>query len=271
MSTSTPGEVQEAPEIFISLKLERSDDVRSPEDDGSSSLSDLEDRTAADHQNKSSQLSDNGEEGDTEAETERLEETPRKARKRKMVHLSSSNESTEAVAPGSSKSKKHDQSGPAKLDGRQNGKDRSIEASGKLATQSGPQLKTMAGKKRKRASSKLEVPDLTAESLQRVSDHLANHVEAGGEERSILPTATVRSNKTGQNVAEDDDLSVDDGVETPADDSPRRPLPAGEDAEMDGNESNENADMEDQREIEADASARTEEECKFSMPRPDVR
>lgn len=60
------------------------------QDDGSSSLSEPEERPIAEDIETGNRRSSDSEEGDTEAETERLEESPQKRRKQKHVILSSS-------------------------------------------------------------------------------------------------------------------------------------------------------------------------------------
>ena len=70
---------------------EHQSDTPADEDDRSSSLSDIEDRTAYDDEENSTQkLEKESDREDTEAETERLEETPQKQIKRRSVVLGAS-------------------------------------------------------------------------------------------------------------------------------------------------------------------------------------
>ena len=186
-------------------------------DDTSSSLSDIEDRPTNElldeNRIRSAQVSDDE---DTEAETERLDESPRKLRKQKNVVLGS----TRGDDNGDSATVQ--QSGPQKQnDTLQDGRHMNglvtgdigfeddqnpasdISSLGDSVTETSqpasPAMK--AGKKRKRPDRDLieSDQDVTIESLKKVAAHLASHVKHSSE----------RAENNELNIVVDDDHLVD--------------------------------------------------------------
>ncbi|KAL9122252.1 MAG: hypothetical protein Q9187_001187 [Circinaria calcarea] len=177
---------------------------RSDGDDRSSSLSDIEDRPGNELVENNHVEFPQGPEGDdTEAETERLEESPQKLRKQKHVILSSSKRhdierATSLVQSGiESKDKTLQQVGLANASGLgddileldQIDQMSEISSLGDSATEtSRPTSPIKQGIKRKRPTRDHVESDLdaTAESLKKVAAHLEKHVNHGADSLDVV-------------------------------------------------------------------------------------
>ena len=197
MINTTSNTIQTTSKDNYSLRKVKPDPRRVPEavgDDTSSSLSDIEDRAANEllenNQDKSARPSDND---DTEAETERLEESPHKTRQHKniILGLARVDDTSDQVLTESSNHPKQNGVLQAKrptdkpgsrdirFEDDPNDPTSDISSLGDTATEiSQPASPTVkAGKKRKRSSRDLidSEQDVTTESIKKVVAQLANH------------------------------------------------------------------------------------------------
>jgi hypothetical protein len=269
-------------------RASHAEDAMLDQDDRSSSLSDLEDHLATggtDNQGKPPPLSED-EEDDTEAETERLEQTPQKSRKRKNVLLSSTNQFTERsttplLAEEDNEPLSSRPSDALLVDDRDQHLDpidQSIDHNSDISSLGDYNEEIsrpispmhMPGKKRKRTSqdSQVKDEDVTAESLKRVAAHLENHVA----DRQTDPVALLNGDEQENDDTIEDEGSGDDVGDWPDENPPKDEIVNNEEgAAGDGNDSNgEDIDMEDiNNGVEVDATARSEEERMFD-PNPQL-
>lgn len=245
----------------------------SDHDDRSSSLSDLEDRPGTEGtgtlNNKSSPVS---EEEDTEAETERLETSPQKARKQRNVVLSATRELSNgssmvhvaSLDAHSTEGRGNDNHRKANSDSVSDAMDPTSDISslGDSAEGSAPDSPTStSSKKRKREE------DSTAQSLKKVAIQLANKVADRVEKAEQDTGSLLGASENGEHRLGGGNVSEVDGEQsTPGDQQDHGAhieLREGGDADSDG----EDIDMEDAGpEPETGSLARTEEEGKALLP-----
>lgn len=239
-------------------------------DDRSSSLSDIEDRLATEGTDavpdRSSQIS---EEEDTEAETERLEESPDKLRQRKQVLLSAANlvsndtlplirkqntmAGDEAKAGLNADSRDGPHSDPLYPTSPISSLDESAGegSEGETATSN-------SSRKRKRGDD-----ETTNESLKRAAMQLlVNQVGDDAAEKVQGSAEFVITSANGRQIVGSGEL-----FEEHSGDSPRQHLKNQAEQEDAVESNDEDVDMEDAG-VEADTSARNEEERKLSINSP---
>ena len=211
-----------------SQNLKDEADAANDQDDRSSSLSDLEDRpaTEGDDRNREKSSFASEEEDDTEAETERLEESPHKMRKQKIVHLGLADNLTNGDSPSAAPTGTK-QPGDMELGMRNFGKGNvgyssdvpdptsgisSLEdsaAEGSPAESPGDR----SSKKRKR-----EEEDDTAKSLKKVAMQLANHVADNVDDHEAEPMPMIVNSTNGEHRNEDEEASDEETEESAAED-----------------------------------------------------
>ena len=261
-----------------SRNLKDEADTVNDQDDRSSSLSDLEERPAIEgdecNHDKSSSASE--EEEDTEAETERLEESPHKIRKQKIVHLgvvnnlfngdSPSTGLGEPTLPGDGTSV--DKFGKPDLAYSSDVPDATSEISSledSAAEGSPPDSPTSgSSKKRKRTE------DTTAKSLKKVAIQLANHVADSmgghGSESTTLAATSLNGEHQVEEAEATDGEAEESAVEDQVDDDNTIAEAMDNINNIDSND--EDVDMEDAgQEPDAGPSGRNEEECRSLVPR----
>ena len=272
----TPAKMAEPPEPSIQLLAEvahsesttskNGPQAGSDHDDRSSSLSDLEDRPGTEGtgtlNNKSSPVS---EEEDTEAETERLENSPQKMRKQRNVVLSATSElsngaqtvkvvSSDAHPIEDHTDEKHRKS---KSDVISDIVDPTSDISslGDSAEGSAPDSPTStSSKKRKREE------DSTAQSLKKVAIQLANKVADRVENVDQDGASLLGASENGEHRLDDGNVSEVDGEQL----TPEGQVEHGAHIKLrkggDADSHDEDVDMEDAGpEPETGSLARTEE------------
>ena len=255
------------------------------QDDRSSSLSDLEDRPATEGDDRNLEKSSSvSEGGDTEAETERLEDSPHKIRKQKIVHLGIThnlpNGSSPSTAPvevlepeqlsGATLTDKFEK---GNIDYSSDVPDPTSEISSleESAAEGSPpdSPASRSSKKRKREEEEEEEEeDTTAKSLKRVAIQLANHVADSASGRGSGSTPVAAASNGGHRVEDaeaTDGEAEDSAVEDHGDDDNTVAEPLDNVNNIDSND--EDVDMEDVGpEPDTGPSGRTKEERESLFP-----
>ena len=251
--------------------LENGNEPGSDHDDRSSSLSDLDEHHATEGTDNMDRSSRDSEEEDTEAETERLEDTPQKKHIQKQVLLSG-NLSNGGSAIVAEKEAAVDQTigeediGRADPNGHDDEADGAPQTSdmsslGDSAEASEPEANsTPSSKKRKRESD-----DDTKQSLKKVALELANHVADQKEGNTHVGSPRRVNMGEMQPTISGVEASDDEGEHsTPEEQPDDQDEPEHAIEQQDAADSNdEDVDMEDTgHEADATSSARSEEESK---------
>ena len=235
------------------------------QDDRSSSLSDLDDRPATEGtDNQKSSPSPVSEDDDTEAETERVEESPYK-REQKNILLSS-NESLSNGASNNATTALVDDDPKTDTNPSRNEVDEAIHISDISSLEdsgdegSGPESpSSVISKKRKRF-----VDDETSTSLKKASMKLTSHAadQAAHDDDSPSPPAD-KISVNGEQAGDIEEGSEDEEEESDHDKNEGDDVAINERMDIDG----EDADMEDAGGPEADVeqAGRNEEERKLSI------
>ena len=279
MNEALVAAMAEAPEPSIQLLAEAAENesrvpidprLEAPEqDDRSSSLSDIEDRLGTEGTDKINGKSPAASEGDTEAETERLEATPHKSRTRRKVVLSAvenASQDTEIpTLPGEALSAASSPAAQIAVHEAEYASDpldptSDMSSPGDSAEdESGLKSPTSTvSHKRKRND------ESTEQSLKRAAIELATHIADNSDPVEPEPkTSALQTAEVSEEEAEESG-SEEHGKDEPA---PMEIEPEVESPPADSPQSIEDEDMEDAgAEPDAGSAARNEEERTCSQP-----